>query len=267
MKIALCQMDIVWEDKQENIKKAEAFIHQSQQQGASVILFPEMSLTGFSMQTEVTKEKNGETVKCFMEFAKRYETAIGIGWVKEAKEKAENHYTMIDKNGQVISDYIKIHPFSYSGEHEKFNSGNTIVSFNLNGVMFGNFICYDLRFPEIFQISSKKNHVIILPANWPESRREHWRTLLKARAIENQVYIIGINCVGKQRELSYSGDSCVINPNGDVIVEESGTEKLIICKIEDDVETYRSRFPMKKDRQEELYLKNYDCYKAMQSYD
>lgn len=248
MKIALCQMNIAWEDKQENYLKAEKFISDMSENGNELILFPEMSFTGFSMNTEATKENDEKTVYVMKSYSKRYGIAIGFGWVKDCGEKSENHYTVVNKDGEVISDYAKIHPFSYSGEDKKFQGGDKLTLFDIDGITFSNFICYDLRFPEIFQMVSGKADVIIIPANWPKARSEHWKCLLRARAIENQVYILAVNCVGSVGETIYSGDSCIINPDGIVLTQISGVEGCLAWSLHDDVQDYRNKFPIKKDR-------------------
>lgn len=253
MRIALYQMHIAWEDKNTNIAKLEEQLKAAEQKKIDAIFLPEMSFTGFSMNTDVTKEAGEETILRMKQLSAKYNIAIGFGWVKDCRQKSENHYTVVDKNGNLLSDYAKLHPFSYSGEDMKFQGGERLSSFMLEGVPCSNFICYDLRFPEIFQIASKAADVIILPANWPAKRSNHWKTLLQARAIENQAYVLAINCVGQIDSLYYSGDSCVINPDGQIIEMLSDEEGLIIYDLSDDVEQYRSSFPVKKDRREALY--------------
>lgn len=163
--------------------------------GIQLALFPEMSFTGFSMNTSSTKEENMESIRLVQEWTQEYQMAIGCGWVKGSGDKCENHYTLIN-HGVIIADYVKIHPFSYSGEDKYFTKRNKLSICNVDNFVVGLQICYDLRFPEVFQILSKKASIIIVPSNWPKIRREHWNCLLKARAIENQVYLSGINCVG-----------------------------------------------------------------------
>ena len=248
-------MNIVWENKEENYLRLEERLKIAYKGKTDLFLLPEMSFTGFSMNTDVTKEHNLETVNRVADYAKKYRMAIGFGWVKDCGEKSENHYTIVNKDGEIISDYAKIHPFSFSGEDQKFQGGDRIVNFGLYGIQFASFICYDLRFPEIFQIASAESHVIIVPANWPQNRREHWRCLLQARAIENQVYIIAINCVGEIGGVAYSGDSCVINPNGDIILALAEQEGILEYELTDDVCNFRNSFQVKKDRRTELYVK------------
>lgn len=253
IKIALAQMNIIWEDKAANYKKAKALMKEAFEHGTEAIFFPEMSFTGFSMNTEVTKETGYETIACMKVLAQQYQMHIGFGWVKDCGQKCENHYTIVDKEGNVISDYAKIHPFSYSGEDTKFQGGSAITQFQIKGIECSNFICYDLRFPEIFQQASKKAQVIIVPANWPAKRSEHWKTLLRARAIENQVYLLAVNCVGEIGGIYYSGDSGVFNPNGDLLASLSEKEGSLYCEILNDAGDFREAFPVKHDRREELY--------------
>lgn len=257
MKIALYQMNIIWENKVSNYIQLENNLKKIGDQGVDLLLLPEMSFTGFSMNTDVTKESNYETVKRMMATAKNYKTAIGFGWVKDCGEKSENHYTIIGGDGDILSDYVKIHPFSYSGENEKFQGGKEIVCFRFNNISISTFICYDLRFPEVFQIASKDVDVLFIPANWPEVRKEHWKCLLQARAIENQVYIFAVNCVGKIGGLNYAGNSCIVDPHGNILSELSGREGILEYDLNNNVQKVRSEFPVKEDRKEDLYYELY----------
>lgn len=253
MRVALFQMNIIWEDKQSNYFKVENAIVKARKEKCNLFLLPEMSFTGFSMNIDRTKEIGYETLTKIRKWAVENQIMIGFGWVKGVGQKAENHYTIVDDKGKTLIDYIKIHPFSYSGEDKKFEGGAKIDFFTIGNTCFSVFICYDLRFPDVFQIASQKATVMIIPANWPEKRRNHWKSLLQARAIENQCYIFAVNCVGKCGDLYYSGDSCIINPNGDIIKTVEDKEELIIYDFKDDADNYRENFPTMKDRRQELY--------------
>lgn len=255
MKIALYQMHIVWENKEVNYLQLERKLKEVYAEKVDLFLMPEMSFTGFSMNIDVTKESRLETVNIMAGYAQQYNVAVGFGWVKDCGEKSENHYTIISKDGEILCDYVKIHPFSFSGENEKFRGGERIKNFICEGIACSIFICYDLRFPEIFQVASRKAHIIFVPANWPQKRQEHWRCLLQARAIENQVYIIAVNCVGEIGGVDYLGDSCVISPNGEVLTELCGREGVLMYELVDDVENYRNVFRVKDDRNEQLYYR------------
>lgn len=258
IKVALVQMRIAWEDKARNYETARRRIAEAVAQGTEAVFFPEMSFTGFSMNTDATKESDERTVQYMGALAQQYHVSIGFGWVKDCIGKCgkcENHYTIVDCAGNMLSDYAKIHPFSYAGEELKFRGGSALAHFSLNGIPCSSLVCYDLRFPEIFQAVSKRAHVIIVPANWPAKRREHWTTLLRARAIENQVYILAVNCVGESGGVPYMGDSCVISPDGEMKAALSGTEGMIVWELIDDTEDYRREFPVKQDRREALYAR------------
>ena len=242
MKIALVQSHIIWENRELNLYRFERIV--SENTDADVFLLPEMSFTGFSMNTAKTGDSARETVSLVGNIAVRHQTAIGFGWVRKSDEKCENVYTIIDRNGQMISEYVKIHPFSYSGEDKYFSGGSRISLYKICDVPFTTFICYDLRFPEAFRTVCRDVHAVIIPANWPAKRAGHWKTLLRARAIENQVYIFGINCVGEMGGQYYSGDSCVIDPNGELLMQLSDREGVLKYDLQDDTESFRSAFPV-----------------------
>ena len=258
MKVALCQTHILWENKKENFKKARDLVKEATCNGANLILFPEMSFTGFSMNVNVTKEKDEITLKYVKGLAREFSVAIGVGWVKEREEKAENHYTVVDATGVILADYTKIHSFLYGGEGEQFLPGNAICNFELENILFVPFVCYDLRFPEVFRIAIERADVFIIPANWPAIRRKHWNSLLQARAIENQSYVLGINCVGNVGGMKYSGDSSIIEPDGGVVEIISEKEGIIYGIIDKKKLEIRKKFPVRDDRREDIYSQLYN---------
>lgn len=258
MKAALAQTHIFWEDKELNFNTVENFARQAKKKAADIVFFPEMSLTGFSMNTRVTAEDGSQdTIEKTKGLCIKEEIAIGIGWTKCGDKKAENHYTIIDKNGKICSDYIKIHPFSYAGETDCFQGGNEIICFEMGGYIWSTLICYDLRFPEIFQIASQQADIIVVPANWPEKREAHWKALLKARAIENQCYILGINCVGMVGDISYGGYTSVYSPDGICLDELANEEGLVYAELMRQELEIRNSFPIKKDRKWKFYSEKY----------
>lgn len=258
MVAALAQIHILWEDKQGNFEKIVAFVSEAKEKKADIIFFPEMSLTGFSMNTKVTGEDDTqETVGKIKNLCRKEKMPIGIGWTRYGKEKAENHYTVVNCDGNICSDYIKIHPFSYAGEKEIFQGGNKISYYKLGDYTWCTFICYDLRFPEIFQIASQKADIIVVPANWPENRTDHWRTLLKARAIESQSFILGINCVGVIGNISYSGFTSAYSPEGQCLNELSDMEGLVMAELDYGKLAIRESFPVRQDRKWTLYSQEF----------
>lgn len=254
MKIALAQMNIEFEDKLKNKEKCLSFIKEAKDKSSDLILFPEMTLTGFSMNTDKISEENNETLNWFKEQAVFYKLFIGFGHVVKSDNKCENRFSIVYPNGQEPLTYTKIHPFSYSHEDKYYEGGNSIVYCQIEDFNVSPFICYDLRFPEIFQIASKEAHLITVAANWPKSRRDNWITLLKARAIENQCYVAGVNAIGFIDGFEYTGDSIVIDPIGNIIAKGENKEQLVIAEIsQSEVERFRTHFPIKNDRRESLY--------------
>lgn len=259
MRIALGQIDIYWEDKERNREKCEKFICNAKKENADIVVFPEMTLTGVSQNVEKIGERNLETVEWFKEQSIKYNIYTCFGYVEKDTLKGKNNLSVISPEGKKICNYTKIHPFSYGREDKFYDAGEDISLFNIGEDCVSAFICYDLRFPEIFQVVSKKAKLIIVIANWPQKRREAWITLLKARAIENQCYIVGVNRVGTVKGLHYSGDSMVVDPEGEILASSCEKEELIICDIDtSEVENVRFRFPCKEDRKEELYKKLFD---------
>ena len=261
MVAGICQTDIVTGDIKYNLIAAEDFIHQCKVKGAELVVFPEMSMSGFGLDPEdiAETENDGETLKAMSEYAVRYDIAVGFGYVRKDMDGFTNRYVIVDSQGKTVCDYAKIHPFSYAGEDLKYRKGDKVCRCVIGDVAVSPLICYDLRFPEVFQAVSSKSQLIIVAANWPAQRNEHWKMLLRARALENQAYVIGVNRVGNDGEQYYSGDSMLVDPEGeiiDILTDKAGIMLVDISK--DRVEEYRKEFPVKNDRRPELYGKLYE---------
>ncbi|MFJ1490669.1 nitrilase-related carbon-nitrogen hydrolase [Capnocytophaga canis] len=260
MKVSLISLNQSWENKSENQSKIlDVFelIFRLKKQHVHLVIFPEMTLTGFTMNSNVVKERlpDSQTIEFFKKCALDYQTNIAFGVVIEKKQKATNCLVVVNPKGEILANYEKIHPFSYANENKYYISGNDLVSCQIEKISVGLTICYDLRFPELYQGLSKKNKVIINIANWPESRVEHWNTLLKARAIENQVFMVGVNRIGQDaNELIYEKSSQIFSPTGKKLKGESLSEQIDIYDINVlEVDKCRQDFPMKNDRKIELY--------------
>ena len=265
MKLALAQLDITFEDKIANKETVLQFVKQAVTEKVDMILFPEMTLTGFSMNTAFIGENHNETTEFFKEMSSKFNISIGFGYV-EGTSTSKNKYSVVSPRvmhrgvpqDMELVDYTKIHPFSFGDETKFYESGDEIKLFSAFDFIISPFICYDLRFPEIFQIASKTASLITVAANWPVQRREHWITLLKARAIENQCYIAGVNRVGEGNGLNYSGDSVIVDPLGNIISSLYMEEGLVIADIcQEAVTMVRKNFRLKDDRKESLYYKMY----------
>lgn len=256
MKIALGQINMIFEDKPSNYVTVEEFVKQAYENHADLIIFPEMTCTGFTMKTEELGEKKGETLQFMKKLSHQYHMKICFGQSVYHNGHYYNNLTIVDGDEELLS-YDKMHLIGE--ENNYYEKGNIISSCYMSQISFSAFICYDLRFPEIFQYASAKSDVIIVIASWPESRDDHWLTLLKARAIENQCYIIGVNRVGIDHNNSYLGHSVVYNSYGEMISSLSSEEENIYVNIEqDDIMDATQGFHTKKDRRNVLYFNLYN---------
>jgi predicted amidohydrolase len=168
--------------------------------------------------------------------------------VREDGPLPYNTFVLASPRGE-LHRYRKIHPFTYGGEREAFAAGSEVVTVDVDGVRVTPFICYDLRFADVFWETAASTDLYVVPANWPETRRRHWRALLVARAIENQAYVVGCNRVGSGGKLTYVGDSAVISPMGDVLASAAEVETTLQVDVEPArVAEVRSRFPFAADR-------------------
>ncbi len=254
LKICVAQTDIVWENKAENFRKCRRFTEQAAEHGSRLIVFPELSLTGFTMNRSLAEAPDGETVQRFSELSRESGIAVGFGFACKQNDRITNRFCIAD-NGAVIAQYDKLHPFSYGGECAVYSPGDKLVTAEISGETLGLTVCYDLRFPEIYQKLSETCSLIIVIANWPDSRSDHWKTLLKARAIENQCFIAGCNRCGNGGGLDYSGDSAVYSPAGELAAaSEPYREQLIYAEISrEECWKIQNGFPVKKDRRFEIY--------------
>lgn len=263
MKIAIVSLDQVWEDKIANQLKCENHIRQASKSGCDLIVFPEMTLTGFSMDTALIAEEpqQSPTVDFFIQLAKEFKLAIVFGVVFKYGTKATNNLVLIDQTGSKLSSYAKIHPFSFSGENNYYSSGTELVQCKIGGTTIGFTICYDLRFPELFQALSKDCEVIVTIANWPAKRVAHWKILLQARAIENQIFMVGVNRIGiDANKIEYEKSSILVAPEGEILQPQSINDQIDIYDINlKTVSEYRERFPVKHDRKIDFYKKYYEA--------
>ena len=251
MRIALAQTEIFSKQYEKNKKTALSICNLAQAMEVRLLLFPEMSFTGFNMDIAAGLD----TVPWMQKLATTGQCYLGFGWVKAAESgKAENHYSIVAPDGSLFFDMVKLHPFSYAQEDQFFEKGNALPTCEIDGIRFGCLICYDLRFPEVFSALAPKTDCMLVPANWPERRKLHWCSLLTARAIENQVYVAGINCVGTQDGLHYSGDSRFIAPDGTILQDCRSASGCFVCDLSaKTVAETRQAFPVQKDRRPDFY--------------
>jgi predicted amidohydrolase len=251
LKIAAVQHDITWEDQKANFAHVGPMIDAAAGDGADMVVVTEMWSTGFSMNSEeVAESPNGPTSSFMLETAARTGAWI-VGSFPEKTEgydRPTNRLMLAGPNGE-DHRYSKIHPFTYAKEDEHYSAGRDRLTVEVAGVRITPLICYDLRFTDLFWDAAATTDCFIVPANWPEVRREHWTTLLRARAIENQAYVVGVNRVGSAGRLAYTGDTRIIDPLGDTVEADSGVESTIVATVDEAVVAkVRADFPFMQDR-------------------
>jgi omega-amidase len=248
MKLSIVQFSPEWENKEENKSRIKSLLNNECRD--SVIIFPEMTLTGFTMKASDNAELlNGRSFLFFSGIAKEYNSYIAAGIIEFHEERSFNTMICINPAGELQSAYRKIHPFSYSSENIHYAAGEQPVTTDIQGIKTGLSICYDLRFPELYRMYAKERVEFIIDiANWPDTRIEHWRALLKARAIENQCYMAGVNRTGKDPKLNYPGYSSVFDPMGKEIVTLVEEEGILHAVIDGDyVKEVRAKLPFLND--------------------
>ena len=246
MNITTIQSNIIWEDKDSNLKNYQSKIDSIE---SDLIILPEMFTTGFTMDPKPHAETmNGKTVQWMKENASKINSAICGSIIIEEDDKYFNRFIWVNPDGS-IHHYDKRHLFSFAGEDEYYTPGDSKIVIEYKGWKICPLICYDLRFP-VWSRNVEDYDVLIYVANWPNKRKMAWRSLLVARAIENQCYVIGVNRVGEDgNNLSYNGDTSLINALGETLYINSQTEDVFtttLSKLE--LSKVRNLLPFLKDK-------------------
>lgn len=256
LNIATIQSNLIWEDKQANLINFEAKIVEISGK-ADVVILPELFTTGFSMNTDLAELPDGDTMAWMAAMADKYNMAIcGSVMLKNKHNQVFNRLVWMNPGGS-YHFYNKRHLFSIAGEHNHFAAGDEKLIINYKGFNILCLVCYDLRFPVWIRRTTKENYdAIVLVANWPQKRVEHWKTLLTARAIENQSYVVAVNRVGHDgKNIYHSGETSFIQPTGKVAYQNSDNEHTAIHVLEKELITsFRQEFAVGNDADDFILL-------------
>ncbi|MEZ5275022.1 MAG: carbon-nitrogen family hydrolase [Opitutaceae bacterium] len=251
MKIFGIQFSITWQDKPANFTRVGDLVAEAGPPAGSLIVLPEMFATGFSMEVDAVVDEGKEPTEVFLgSLAARHGCFVIAGRVSRAEDGlGSNEAIVVGPDGRVIQRYRKMHPFSYGGEDEHYAAGREPVLFEWHGMKVCPLVCYDLRFPEVFRTAVVRGaECFAVIANWPRARQMHWEQLLKARAIENQAYVVGVNRVGSDPNVKYRGGSLIIDPRGEVLAGAGDEEVVLSADIDPAaLDEYRQRFPALRD--------------------
>lgn len=246
----LVQSNLFWENKKANLEMFEQKIFGIKEK-THVVVLPEMFTTGFSMKPNLYAEKmNGETINWMKKIAHENKIILtGSLMIEDEDEKYFNRLIWVLPNGE-FGFYNKRHCFAFAGEDKHYTVGNKKSIAQVNGWKINLQICYDLRFPVWARQSKEEMYdVLLYVANWPKRRSYAWKSLLIARAIENQCYVVAVNRIGFDgNNIEHSGDSMVINPLGEILYTKENIEDIFTITLNKElIEEIRLKFPFWKD--------------------
>jgi len=256
MKVAAAQMDIAWHDRSANHDKSRRLAARAKEAGADLLVLPEMFATGFSMDTSFTPEPlDGPTPTLLRSLARELEMAVVGGFVLASGEAEPRNVSLaVNRHGNDLALYAKIHQIALLAEDANYEAGDSPAPFDLDEISAACFVCYDLRFPELFRAVVDQCGLILVIASWPAARQSHWDLLLLARAVENQCFVVGVNRVGEGGGLSFLGGSAIIDPLGQVLAHGGDKETLLLADIDPaKVTEVRTTLPFLKDRKPHLF--------------
>ncbi len=259
MRVSIIQMDMKPAAPEYNFAHASHLIEEAVMESPDVIMLPETWNTGFfpKKDLELLADDGGAGVRDRIgTLARRYEVNIAAGSVADNRGgKVFNTAYIFDRSGKMTASYDKTHLFSPMGEHEYFTPGTKLCRFSLDGVSCGIIICYDIRFPELTRkLALKGLDVLFVVSQWPDVRADHLRTLLRARAIENQMFVCCCNSCGAMSGTQYAGDSVMIDPWGKVLTEAGPMETIITHDLDLQIlDGIRESINVFRDRRDDLY--------------
>ena len=255
--ISLAQMHIELAQPDANLETAIGLVKQASAGHSDLILFPELWSSGYDLKNaEKYILVNASILKVLSGLAVSEKIAIGGSLLENVAGQFYNTFYLIGKDGQVMAKYSKIHLFRLMNEDRWLHGGNQPQMASFPWGLAGMAICYDLRFPELFRHYALENaKLICLPSEWPSVRIQHWKVLLQARAIENQIFVAAVNSVGHTGKETFGGASAIIAPWGEILAEGNGQdESLLSAEVDfDEVERVRQTIPIFQDRRPDLY--------------
>lgn len=258
MRIALVQLAV----REKNLEYNRTHGLELARQAAKdhdLIVLPEVWTTGYSLGkiNEIAEAIDGPSITALQEVARENSCTILAGSIAMKHDgKTYNTSVAINKAGEIVNLYDKVHLFGMFNEEKFFAPGNNFNVFELDGLTCGSTICYDLRFPELYRhLAIGGARIIFCPAEWPSARGDIWDLLCKARAAENHLFLVAVNCAGTFKGAPFYGHSKVINPMGKVLVEGSDQEEILSVEIDlDEINKVRSRLNALDDVRKELIV-------------
>jgi len=255
VRVAGIQLNVAWENPAENLARVEPRFADAAAAGARLVVLPEMFATGFSMAAVAMAAHAGAIRSALAALARRHRVWLLAGYAEPGSGRPHNACSLIDPDGGEALHYRKLHPFSLAGEHEHYDAGTTLPTADVEGVRVTPTICYDLRFPEIYRAAADRTDLFVVIASWPDRRSFAWRTLLAARAIDCQAWVLGVNRVGTDPDgVPHRGDSSLLDPLGETVASLAWEEGVVAGEVDAvRARELRQRLPFLGDRRPELY--------------
>lgn len=256
--VSLAQMNVVVGQVDRNLAQARRMIAEAARRGSQLVLLPELWSTGYDLENaagHATALDAGIFAETAALAAQHKIIVAGSCLSTNAPGDFRNTLVCFGPDGNRLGAYSKVHLYRLMDEDKYLTAGDWTTTVDLPWGMAGLAICYDLRFPELFRKYALAGaQMVLLPAEWPKPRLAHWRTLLRARAIENQMYVVACNRVGTTRQDLFPGHSAVIDPWGKALVEGGEDEALLTTELDlEEVDKFRSMIPVFDDRRADLY--------------
>lgn len=258
MRISLVQMHVEAGNPDANFERASGLMERAAAEKPDLIVLPEMWNTGYALDMiDSIADPEGKRTRAFASgFCRRHGVNVAAGSIAERREDGVyNTLRIFGRDGETAGEYDKIHLFRLMDEDKHLRPGQRHGLAEIDGVRVGAMICYDIRFPELARTLALAGvRLLVVPAEWPHPRLEHWRTLLRARAIENQMYVAACNRVGSSNGTDFFGHSMIVDPWGEIVAEAGEEETILTAEIDLDlVEEVRRRIPVFEDRRPALY--------------
>jgi predicted amidohydrolase len=257
--IACVQLDIAFGDPGENRRRVQTEVVRLAAQRPDIIVLPELWSTGYDLTRldEIADEGGSDTKAFIRDLARLHRVNIVAGSIaKKTKDGMTNTMYIANRNGDIAGEYSKLHLFHLMDEHLYLQSGEAAGLFTLDNTPCAGVICYDIRFPEWIRVHTVQGaEVLFVVAEWPLPRLSHWRTLLQARAIENQCYVIACNRAGRDPNHTFAGHSLIVDPWGEIVAEANEEPCSLFAEIDlQKVKQVREQIPVFRDRRPERYI-------------
>ena len=264
MKLHGFQWDQVWENREANFAKVRALLEPLETEPGDLLVFPEMYATGFTMNPELTAEDESSPGMAFLaRVARERSVYVTAGVVRRGEDGVPRNETVVTgPDGRELFRQAKLHAFTPAGEERHHALGNSIAVWDWNGIKVAPFVCYDLRFPEIFRLAALAGaELFTVIASWPAKRAAHWRLLLQARAVENLAWVAGINRTGRDPNVDYAGGSLLVDAAGGVAAEGGDGEEVVSAEIDPSgIREWRAAFPALRDVRPEFFAREHQPF-------